>query len=401
MSLKIRTLDELWTSNIKNKIEVSLKLYEEGIIKNNICKHPNFKYILNNDDLYEGLNKLNYMMKNCKFNDTDENGTFIDPIFYEPITSNFIDIEGRFYNKNTLVQIILNEKEPKDPFTRKPLSKNIIDLFSGKIFIKTLIHNNENLTNFPLLYEYKNLTNLNLKNNFIKSIPIGLSEILIKIKTLNLENNLIEKINKDFSNFKNLKILNLNGNKINIINNLPISITVLSIDSNNISKFPLHLNKNIQSISLENNEIEFIPNINKYKFLNNLNLKNNKINKIIKIPTSIQTLDLTNNNLNKFFLKSTYINLQILILKNNKINNINKIISSNLICLDISKNKLKKMPNFSSIYNLKILDISSNLIDKIDESKLTISIEHLFMKNNNIKYIPKLDNFYNLGEISS
>lgn len=117
-------------------------------------------------------------------------------------------------------------------FIRKPLV-GIIDLRFGSAQILDSIQFSgpgkiTRLLNFP--YGMKELA---CTNQMLMEVPAGLD----KVEILNLENNYISNI--DLSKYVNLRVLNMNSNRIRTLKNIPASIEELYLDNNMIRSLNL------------------------------------------------------------------------------------------------------------------------------------------------------------------
>ena len=247
-----------------------------------------------------------------------------------------------------------------------------------------------NLNDLPLIAE-NNLFEYVLNNNNINEI----NNIPFSCEKLSINNNKITKINfnsfenknlqlkffdvsfnklislNGFNNFINLCELNLSNNflkdeelknlsKLNLLKNLNLSNN--NLKSNEICKLISNLNS-IEKINLNNNNIEYLNFNNKCETLLQLEIDNNKINKII-------------------FNKESLINLIYLSLNSNKISEINSINNLfNLEYFSCIENELINL-NINNLNNLKLLQAKNNLLNN-------------FLLSNNLKLIQYIEISYN------
>ncbi len=136
--------------------------------------------------------------------------------------------------------------------------------------------------------------------------------------------------------------------------------------------------KRVVNLDLSLLSLESIPRkIRKLRFLNSLNLSNNKIkrvnNSIIK-SHSIEILDLSNNRISKFpYNLSKLHSLQSLDLSNNSIDTIKPLTGFDyLVHLDLSNNNIYNLPKRLKLKHLQYLYLNYNHLNK-----LPISIERL------------------------
>jgi Leucine-rich repeat (LRR) protein len=123
-----------------------------------------------------------------------------------------------------------------------------------------------------------------------------------------------------FKRFSNLKILNVSKNNLQIIGDLPVTLTELYCWGNQLIKieyFPSNLEivvcsnnlldqlpnfpKSLKYIDCSNNEIGYIPEI--YQNLIEINCSNNKLSSLF-IPDTVKILACSNNFLPYYDLKS-------------------------------------------------------------------------------------------------
>ena len=129
---------------------------------------------------------------------------------------------------------------------------------------------------------FVNLEYLNLKNDHLKEIPIGIT-LLKSLKVLDLSGNDFKTLPYQFENLVNLEEVYLNSEK-NM--DLPKTLAILS-------KLP-----KLKSLHLEDDNIKILPSeILSFKNLENLYLNHNKLRKIPEISTldHLKYLDLNGN----------------------------------------------------------------------------------------------------------
>lgn len=156
-----------------------------------------------------------------------------------------------------------------------------------------------------------NLTEINLSSNKLKHIPI-LPE---SVEKLMLNSNEIEKI-ENLESLQNLKHINLGGNSIKVFENIPFTVEHINLNKNKIEFVDFTGFIQLKEFRAHSNEILFI---------------------LSEFPENITYIDLSQNN--------------VMIIPK-----IGKFIKY----LDLSYNKLKKMPELESIKNLETFDITSN-----------------------------------------
>lgn len=97
--------------------------------------------------------------------------------------------------------------------------------------------------------------NLKIEKHLLVDAP----QLPKSIETLNLDGNYIESV--DLSNAKNLKVVRLNGNRLNILKDLPESLEELYVDNNKIKRLDLGGLPNLRVLHCRNNHTIRIENI--------------------------------------------------------------------------------------------------------------------------------------------
>ncbi len=230
------------------------------------------------------------------------------------------------------------------------------------------------------IWKYYNieLNNDNRFNRFniIKHLPVYLS-------ILDSPLNKLTKIDIHIKDFKNLHTLILDHNEIKEIENLPISLRSLNLNSNRITKIKnLDLLKNLRSLYLRYNKISKIENLNCCKSLRILDLSSNQIIKIENLNDiiSLESLYLCLNKIVK--IENLPIYLRSLYLISNKIIEIN-LTEINLKTLNLSCNNIIKIENLSK--HLHYLDLTHNSIEIMEN--LPIYLRTLNLRCNYIETI--------------
>jgi len=214
------------------------------------------------------------------------------------------------------------------------------------------------------LYECKKggMVNLDLNNMDLVVFPKIPKEYKEKIKCLFIAENDLENI-PDLTDFKQLEILEIGNNNVHDIGRLPSTLLELSCRSNKLYCLPSPNEcPNIERIDCTGNEIVDIP---QYTKLKSLICSQNKLTIIPNITS-----------------------LEKLICCNNTINYIEKCI--NLKYLDCSANKLIKLNNYE---NLVDLICSNNNISEIIPYE---NLKYLEIFNTDIKSIPYMKNLEEL-----
>ena len=183
---------------------------------------------------------------------------------------------------------------------------------------------------------------------------------------------------------KELKVLNLSFNKLDFISDkIPNELIALNI-SNNTIKFIPKLPETIKVLNGAHNTIKWfdqeLPNLEK------LNLSYNHIVyfRFDRLGENLKFLDLTGNQLKTIGGDIFPPNLEILKLKDNRLEKIPDL-PKNLIELDVAENNIKQIDFYPN--TLKSLDTSSNDLEKLSDSLMDcVGLEKLnYEKNDSIE----------------
>jgi len=228
------------------------------------------------------------------------------------------------------------------------LNNNQIEILPDKFNFPLLVVlelNNNQLQKLPkLIYELKNLQELNLSHN---KLPIIAPDILKlkKLQKLDLSHNTLTKIipQGEFI-FPSLKELNLANNQLTNLG---------------IFKF-----KNLETLNISYNAFKELPRLFTKTYLENLkklNLSGNKFEKTLTLSefTNLEELILTENEMkiDKLILNSLT-NLKNIIITKNRISNITLTFLPSITELKLSNNEIQSIE--ISAINLKELDLSKN-----------------------------------------
>ncbi|MFX1257698.1 MAG: leucine-rich repeat domain-containing protein [Promethearchaeota archaeon] len=240
-----------------------------------------------------GVNEIRILPENLK---NLENLEYLDLTrnkieIFPKILCNFSKLEVFHLggNKfNLLPENIGNLKNLKELSVSQNKIKILPSSFKNLNNLKILRVNNTEFTNIPKeISEIISLEQLLFngpngfkERGFIEEIK-GL-ERLVNLKILQLNNNKIKEIKGLDSNLK-LKELNLSYNEIGELKDLEnlVELEVLKLDHNRITEIKnLENNINLHSLNLEYNNIREINGLNSLKNLNGLYLTNNKIEEL-------------------------------------------------------------------------------------------------------------------------
>ena len=250
--------------------------------------------------------------------------------------------------------------------------------------------------------EIQNLRKLNIKINGSYGLLNQFGQRLVNLKFLKLNDSFIQSIDDLGSNFKNLKILQINNCKLKELSGIICfeQLEIFEAKNNEISDLiELEMSTSLVKINLENNLIEDEQNIYFLSSLDNLeyiNLRGNPIKnyekKLKELLPNLKEIDVQkeicddediynndyNNNNNDF---SNNTNNKINIKKDNNI--INNMTESTKLSTstDLKKNESGENDN------VEIVDDNNNIIQELMESKTKFDF-----KKTNIKDLkPKKD----------
>ena len=249
--------------------------------------------------------------------------------------------------------------------------------------------------------EIQNLRKLNIKINGSYGLLNQFGQRLVNLKFLKLNDSFIQSIDDLGSNFKNLKILQINNCKLKELSGIICfeQLEILEAKNNEISDLiELEMSTSLVKINLENNLIEDEQNIYFLSSLDNLeyiNLRGNPIKnyekKLKELLPNLKEIDVQkeicddediynndyNNDFNDFNNNTNKINIKK---DNNIINNMTE--STKLsTSTDLKKNESGENDN------VEIVDDNNNIIQELMESKTKFDF-----KKTNIKDLkPKKD----------
>ena len=291
------------------------------------------------------------------------------------------------------------------------------------------------------LSKYSQLAILNLADNQIRKIP----KLPSKIQELNLENNLIEKFEQ--SRLTKLTILKVNKNHIieipdlnspvkefNFISNKFVHLTVsslsdvvtrLDLTNNMIEELPENLFDslilpNLLHVILARNKIKALPKTFHKSMIITFNISCNPLEKLPdQFPETIEHISVAHCNLSQLPMclghSSELVELdasgnnlseipimQELTMLHLSLNNFKEfpVVSSKLISLDLSCNKLKIIPNNISLNRLIDANFSYNEINEFPTTFSAPKLHTLKLAHNPISSFIDISRFPNLSQIN-
>jgi Leucine-rich repeat (LRR) protein len=355
---------------------------------NTFANLPNLEYL----DLYQ--NRL-ISLKEISFS------SFVS-LKYLNLSCNRLDLESEFdnvsYFKNQTILEILD------------LSTNLIK------------HLNSNKT----LQYLDSLKSLNLSKNKFNTIQPFVFGFLCQLNDLNLASNNLRTLNKDcFFNLAKLEILKLSFNQLNSLEflrenrNYTKNLKSLDLDNNRIEfigENDFEFIHNLTNLNLNSNPIKTINenafyNVN---FLTSLKLSNNSLS-VLRLNRGVKELDLSYLSNGSFVMNvENASNIEWINLSNTKINisfdlfisNLTKyldysfnsftftdfkmfnVLGSTLETLKLRETNLQnvKQINFQTLINLKHLDLSFNNLTELSQCtfEFLTNLEYLDLSSNRI-----------------
>ncbi len=255
----------------------------------------------------------------------------------QPIKTNEVNSQSHLYQSEKVnlksylpprdtEYIYLHSTNEPIPYPKYSTNNNVQDPYFDIIFKD---FRKQKLTNIPpSVFLYKQLKTLLLNNNLLNQIPSEIGQ-LTYLENLNLRNNKLESLPIEISQLKNLKVLDLGRNKLKQLpdemKNLR-ALEDLNLSSNRLSIIPFDFEElsNLKSLNLRDNSLTIFPLcIERMTQLTSLDLK---FNRLTEIPEGIGNL-------------------------------------TNLTNLDLSSNRLTELPDaLFDLKKLKFLNISGNVI---------------------------------------
>jgi internalin A len=257
-------------------------------------------------------------------------------------------------------------------------SNNVISLDKSYSGLESIPSEIGLLTNLELLY---------LSNNRLRSIPVEMCT-LTNLRYLDLDRNKLQFMPNEIGLLTNLKQLKLSEN---YLRSVPKEIGSLL---------------KLKSLHVCENKLKSVPQeIGLLTSLLTLELHSNKLQSIPHLPISLSCLALNYNQLESIEGMTKSINLRFVYACNNKLKSIPKEIGllTNLRDLYLSSNQLQSIPSeLVSLPNLSELSIHSNDLESIAQGIWSSNLNHIFLdtsqkhliRKTNIKivYIKKNDN---------
>ncbi|XP_044738293.1 E3 ubiquitin-protein ligase SlrP-like [Chrysoperla carnea] len=238
------------------------------------------------------------------------------------------------------------------------------------------------LTTIPNVYPY-GLKELHLADNHLKQIPDNLPETL---EILNMDSNQVYRIPEKLPS--NLRELLLLKNYIRSIpETLPDSITLLNLCNNKIDILPNKLPKSLKTLSVCENRLTSLPE-NLPETLEELEVRSNKLTCLPNnLPKSLRSI-FADFNAIQFLPKKLPEMLKTITIKSNNLTCLPEQLPKSLEKLHISCNKITEPKlDFESLIELYI---ENNGIETIPEDNFNLpKLKTFFVSDNKLKMLPK------------
>ncbi|MDK2802424.1 MAG: hypothetical protein KFW09_03505 [Oscillospiraceae bacterium] len=240
--------------------------------------------------------------------------------------------------------------------------------------IETLDLSHWNLEDITGIEYFKNLKTLNLKGNKFKTVNLfnnsslenlDLSDNHISVYSLSSSNILKsldlsnnDIVSIDVSAMVNLERLDISNNELTTIDLSKLtSLFNLNLNTNDIKVLDLSENISLIDVNISNNLIELID-VSKADNINSLNINDNRISSLsLGGKNKMSVLDASNNKL-EFFDGTNYTSLTNLNLSSNRINGLDITGSNNITELYLSKNRIDSLD--VSALNLSKFEVDHN-----------------------------------------
>jgi len=289
--------------------ETNLKEFPYGIFSLSNLKQL---YLESSSSNFKIINFKNKNI-NCFFKDTNiscyqpDSCSNINNDVYRNCTSEEINkIKSRSSVKNPGMNKISEDCKQFNTFVDKALDLNCCeeygiscdqDGYIKKLYINndqnSIIHyylDNSNEINFKAFPKLPNIEKLEIVNIELDSIPDTFFQLPLTNLILN-KNNLTGELPNNFLNFKNIKEINLNNNKLSGKLLIPKTLNTLYAENNNFNSISdINTNDSLEKLYLSGNDFNgnIFNSLTQFKNLKELNLNDN--NKIEYIPSILRDL---------------------------------------------------------------------------------------------------------------
>ena len=174
----------------------------------------------------------------------------------------------------------------------------------------------------------------------------------------------------------------------------------------NLSALPQNLSLNIVYLFLTDNSFENINDLTCFRNLRVLDVYNNKLTYLPKLPASIEEVSCKQNKLISIDTLKYCPNIKRLDCSNNKLSNISSLhlleilicdtnnltelpILPNIIKINCNSNRINELNNLKNTYTLRILECDNNNLTSLPDFE---QLEELYCNNNKINQLSNLKN---------
>ncbi len=237
----------------------------------------------------------------------------------------------------------------------------------------------EDLPNLP-----PNLQTLNARWNRIRKIT---NPIPYSVKKINLAQNRLVELPVHFAHLEQLEELNVYGNQLILVPDIfaklqKLKVLILRVNSITNLSNSIELAGSLETLDVEENKLDQLPNFSTLKNLRKLNISKNNLKEIMGLNGCVNLVNLD--------------------IRDNKFETLDITRLEKLQVLDISYNKFKRLPEGLKTKSLLIECIASgNQITEIEKYELEklSSLGRLSLAKNCLTEIPDLSNLKKLHEL--
>lgn len=242
-------------------------------------------------------------------------------------------------------------------FTTMDIGADVLRKFSEKKITANLDISRSNLEVIPVkIYPYAHeLISLNVSHNLSLDLPLDFMERCVKLKRLDISNNLRSPRGKPITALRQLEVLNMSRNDIYELD--PLIFSGLSRNS-------------LKELNIANNKLFFLPHSTRY--LVNLTYLDLSYNNFVTFPliitelSQLETLNFSHNLLSQISSKiGSLVKLKHLYLQFNDLSNrLPQEIGllKNLETIDLSYNAITNIASLSECPKLNSINVACNLL---------------------------------------
>lgn len=193
--------------------------------------------------------------------------------------------------QNSFIYILENMNKQTDTIHIKNILYGDLDFkIMGEMgfgLVKRIIINKGEITNIL------NLPNSILHFECVDNLLINIENLPVSIETLILESNYIENI--ELSNLTKLNTLNISHNKLTVLERFPKTIQSLNCQNNYLQRIDLDGITKLTNLNISNNQITIVENLpdNLVEFLydNNPTIEFRNKSNVVEIPSNVKIME--------------------------------------------------------------------------------------------------------------